>query len=165
VRQTVTNSGDTPAPYGAGCHPYLSGGGGKLDGWTLEVPAATRLVMDGSAIPVGREPVSGDFDFRTPRAIGAARLDTAYTDLERDSGGVCTVRVGVEGGGVELWLDATHPYVMVFSGDTLAPPRRRHGLAVEPMTCAPNAFNSGEGLIILQPGETFTSAWGIRAVR
>jgi aldose 1-epimerase len=29
------------------------------------------------------------------------------------------------------------------------------------MTCPPNAFRSGEGLVRLEPGESHTSAWGI----
>jgi aldose 1-epimerase len=54
---------------------------------------------------------------------------------------------------------------MVLSGDTLAPDRRRRGLAIEPMTCAPDAFNSGEGLIVLAPGESLIERWGISVDR
>ena len=49
---------------------------------------------------------------------------------------------------------------MVFSGDPL-PDVRRRSLALEPMTCAPNAFRSGDGLILLEPGETHVAEWGI----
>lgn len=64
--------------------------------------------------------------------------------------------------GVGIWMDGRYPYYMLFTGDTL-PDRaeRRRSLAVEPMTCAPNAFASGDGLIILAPGESVTSRWGI----
>ena len=61
-----------------------------------------------------------------------------------------------------LWAEAAaFPYLMVFSGDTLAPDRRRRGLAVEPMTCPPNAFRSGDGLIVLDPGQSWSGSWGI----
>jgi aldose 1-epimerase len=60
-------------------------------------------------------------------------------------------------------VDAAHPYLMIFSGDTLPAAERRRSLAVEPMTCPPNAFRTGEGLIRLAPGESFTSRWGIAA--
>jgi hypothetical protein len=30
------------------------------------------------------------------------------------------------------------------------------------MTCAPNAFQSGEGLITLQPEQVLTTRWGAR---
>jgi aldose 1-epimerase len=48
---------------------------------------------------------------------------------------------------------------MVFTGDR--PDVNRRGLAVEPMTCAPNAFRSGEGLLTLEPGDSDTATWGL----
>ena len=65
-----------------------------------------------------------------------------------------------EVGGVTVWADEAWPYVQLFSGDL--PDIQRRGFAVEPMTCPPNAFNTGEGLLRLEPGETFTGTWGIR---
>jgi aldose 1-epimerase len=61
-------------------------------------------------------------------------------------------------------MDEAFPFAMVFTGDTLAPDRRRRGLAVEPMTCAADALNSGDGLVVLAPGERFTGRWGITAL-
>jgi aldose 1-epimerase len=60
-----------------------------------------------------------------------------------------------------LWVDEAYRYLMVYTGDTLAPERRRRGLAVEPMTCAPNAFVSGDGLVRLEPGAEHIAEWGI----
>jgi aldose 1-epimerase len=62
--------------------------------------------------------------------------------------------------GVTVWADESWPYVQLFSGDL--PDIERRGFAVEPMTCPPNAFNTGEGLLRLEPGETFEGSWGIR---
>jgi aldose 1-epimerase len=61
---------------------------------------------------------------------------------------------------VTLWVDGSYRYVMLFTGDGL-PSVSRRSLSVEPMTCAPNAFRSGEGLVLLEPGETHTGTWGI----
>jgi aldose 1-epimerase len=61
---------------------------------------------------------------------------------------------------VSLWLDETYPYLQLFTGDPLSSVNRR-SLAVEPMTCAPNAFRTGEGLVVLEPGAATTSSWGI----
>jgi galactose mutarotase-like enzyme len=61
---------------------------------------------------------------------------------------------------VSLWVDESYPYLMLFSGDPL-PAVRRRSLAVEPMTCPPNAFRTGEALIRLEPGSSFTGTWGI----
>jgi aldose 1-epimerase len=54
-------------------------------------------------------------------------------------------------------------YVESFTGDSLPEEgRRRRGLGVEPMTAAPDAFNSGDGLITLEPGQTHVASWELR---
>jgi aldose 1-epimerase len=58
-------------------------------------------------------------------------------------------------------MDEHYKYIQVFSGDTLAPERRRRGLAIEPMTCPPNAFRTGTDVIVLQPDESVSMDWGI----
>lgn len=164
VTTSAKNLGDVPCPFGSGQHPYLAAGAGLIDELTCELAAATWLPTDDRGLPTGREVVAGSaFDFSSPRPIGATRLDHAFTDLDRDDDGVARVRLRSSAGAVtELWLDEHYRYVQLFSGDTLAPDRRRRGLAVEPMTCPANAFNSGEGLVRLGPGETFVTRWGIR---
>jgi aldose 1-epimerase len=163
IRQSVVNRSLERCPYASGCHPYLAAGTPRIDPCSLQVPAATRLVVDDQAIPIGRTAVAGsDLDFRSPRQVGDSVIDTAYTDLERDEGGIARVTLRGPEHGAELWLDDRHRFVMVFSGDTLQPRRRRQGLAVEPMTAAPDAFNSGDGLVVLQPGEEWAASWGIR---
>jgi len=158
VATTATNLGTRPCPYGAGAHPYLTVGTSTVDEAVLEVPATTRLETDDRGIPVDRAPVEGSpFDFRGARPVGDLVLDTAYTDLTGDSVSVSAP----EGRQARLWWDDSYRWVMVFTGDTLAPARRRRGLAVEPMTCPPNAFATGEGVRVLQPGETWTTTWGI----
>jgi aldose 1-epimerase len=168
VSTRAVNSGDAACPFGAGFHPYLRLNAGGIDRLTLRVPASTYLVADDQQIPVGREPVAGsNLDFRNPRPIGATVLDTAFCDLERDASGRAAVELQDPDSpqAVELWMDGSYRYIMVFTGDTLAAPARRRGLAVEPMTCAPNAFASGEGLLVLEPGEVFEARWGISPVR
>ena len=159
----ATNIGREPCPFGAGAHPYLTVGTEFVDDAVLRVPAELRLVVDERQIPVGSEAVAGTpFDFRRPRRIGDSVLDVAYGDLDRDADGVARVTVAApDGWSVELWVDASHPYLMAFTGDTLTPERRRRSVAIEPMTCAPNAFQSGDGLRTLEPGETFSAVWGI----
>jgi aldose 1-epimerase len=163
VRTTATNRGSRPCPYGSGNHPYLAFSGSRVDSLTLRVPANTLLRSDERGIPVDRLPVGEtDYDFRRPRAIGATELDHAFTDLVRAENGRARVELQDPDTGTELtlWVDETYPYVMVFTGDPL-PDVSRRSLAVEPMTCPPNAFRSGEQLIRLEPGRSFTSSWGI----
>ena len=60
-----------------------------------------------------------------------------------------------------VWLGESYRYLQLFTGDPL-PDVDRRSLAVEPMTCAPNAFRSGDGLLVLEPGESATATWGIQ---
>ena len=165
VTTTATNEGDRPLPYGEGHHPYLAAGEGLLDDCTLTVPAATRVTPDDRLLPVGTEPVEGTpYDLRAGRRIGDLRLDDCLTDLARDADGTAEVRLVDAGGrGAVLWLDASYGWLQVFTGDVVEPAsRRRRGLAVEPMTCPPDAFRTGVGVRRLAPGESTTSTWGIR---
>ncbi len=166
VATTATNAGDRPLPFGAGFHPYFTVGTDTVDQAVLHVPAANRLEVDEQGIPSGAvSPVEGTVvDFRSPKRIGDLRLDACFTGLERDDDGHSHVVLAAPGGtpAVTVWMDRALAYVMVFSGDTLAPARRRRGLAVEPMTCAPDAYHNGLGLLVLEPGEAARCTWGIR---
>lgn len=157
VRIEATNVGAEPCPYGAGAHPYLAVEGGSVDGVELRVPAGTVLESNERALPVGRAPVADELDFREARPVGSTRLDHCFTDLDRDADSLARVTLA---GGPTLWVDESYPYLMVFTGDPL-PDVSRRSLAVEPMTCPPNAFRTGESLIVLEPGETHTGSWGI----
>jgi aldose 1-epimerase len=125
-------------------------------------PANTRTCASPRLLPTGEvRPVAGKYDFRKPRPIGRTILDVPLLDLERDHRGLAGVVLEGPERRVTLWLDEGFPFLMLFTGDTLAPAERRRGLGVEPMTCAPDAFNSGLGLRVLQPGETCAARWGI----
>jgi aldose 1-epimerase len=158
------NAGDRPLPFGAGHHPYLSPGPGLVDAALLRLPASSCLEADDRGIPTGRLlSVDGTgLDFRSGRAIGRKRLDTAFTGLERGPDGLARVELAPPQGPARvLWADAAFPYLMAFTGDTLSEDRRRRGLAVEPMSCPPNAFQTGESLVVLEPGQSWSGSWGI----
>jgi aldose 1-epimerase len=163
VRTTARNCGAQPCPYGCGAHPYLAGAAPTVDSVVLRVPARTVLRSDERGIPVGSDSVEGtEYDFRLPRRVGTTRLDNCFTDLERDDDGRARIVLHDPDRGDELtlWVGKGYLYVMLFTGDPL-PDVNRRSLAVEPMTCPPNAFRSGEALIHLEPGRGFTSGWGI----
>jgi len=165
VRTRATNVGDDASPYGAGAHPYLTVGTDTVDPVELHAPGATMLQSDDRGLPVGREPVDGtEHDFRRPRTIGSTVLDNCFTDLDRGDDGLARVRLRdpANDSVVTLWVDESYSYLMLFTGDPL-PDVNRRSLAVEPMTCPPNAFRTGEALIRLEPGESTTGVWGIVA--
>jgi aldose 1-epimerase len=162
TRITTTNVGDSRAPYGASAHPYLVAGPGRVDDWTLELAADEVLEVDPERlIPQGLAPVAdGPFDFATARRIGDRFIDHAFTGLRAHRARV----VAADGHGTELRWDAVAPWVQVHTGDRPEPEYHRAGLAVEPMTCPPDAFNSGTDLIVLEPGESHSLTWTISAV-
>jgi aldose 1-epimerase len=166
VRTTATNTGDGPCPYGTGAHPYLTVGTPLIDDAILRCPGACWMPGDDRAIPLGSEPVGGTrYDFRTPRRIGDVELDTGFCELARDEAGVASVELATSDArrNVALWVGPAYRYLMLFTGDTLPETaRRRQGLGVEPMTCAPNAFQTGVGLQVLEPGASHVAQWGIR---
>jgi aldose 1-epimerase len=163
VSITARNTGSRPAPYGTGSHPYLDAGTATLDECTLSLPAARWLPADERGIPAGdaRDVAGTDTDFRTARPIGDVRLDHALTGLARDGLGRAWARLTSDRTQVGLWAGHGYHWLQVFTGDTLDAARRRRALAVEPMTCPPNAFVTGTDLIILDPGSSVTHVWGI----
>jgi aldose 1-epimerase len=165
VTVTAASKGSRAAPWGTGQHPYLTVAGSAVDDAKLTLPADQWLPVDDRGIPSGPpQDVAGtEFDFRAPRKVGATQLDHAFTGLRRDAGGLAWVRIEANSARTGLWADAGYRWLQVFTGDALEPERRRAALAVEPMTCPPNAFASGDDLVVLEPGESATSRWGIRA--
>jgi aldose 1-epimerase len=166
VATSARNTGEAPLPFGVGFHPYLTVGTDVVDTAVLSLPATRRLVLDDRAIPTGDvRPVTGtEFDFTAPRWIGPTRLDTAFTGLERDEAGRAwaTLVNPVDDVSVALWMDERFEYLMCYTADTVDEAHRRRSVAVEPMTCAPNAFRSGAGLVTLGPGQAWAGSWGIR---
>lgn len=174
VVPNVTNLSDSPCPFGFGAHPYLTAGEANLDDVTLTANVATQLTVDDRLIPTGREAAEHDFSGGLP--LAGVGLDTCFTDITPDADERWRVSVASVAANdvtrpeavrrtTTLWADAqAYPYVQMFTGDGLpAPMNRRSGLAVEPMTCPANAFNTGDGLLTLAPGETWSAPFGITA--
>lgn len=161
------NVGEHEAPFGTANHTYLAAAKGSIDAITLHMPASTYYLTNDRLIPTGTEDVGGtEYDFRSPREIGDTVMDTAFTDVQRQADGTAIVGFARPGGAdVELWVDATHRYLQVYTDDAPESDRpARQGITVEPMTCAPNAFVTGDGVHILQPGDTHRGSWGYRVV-
>jgi aldose 1-epimerase len=164
VTATASNPSDRPIPFGMGFHPYISAGTGRVDECRLHLPGSTRLVTDDRGLPTGEATVGGtEYDFLAPRAVGSTRLDTAYTNLARGEDGLARVALERPGpSSVTMWADSSFPYFMAYTGDTLDPPqRRRASIAIEPMTCPPNALRSGTDVITIEPGASWTGRWGL----
>ena len=158
----VTNAGSGIAPFGLGFHPYLLAGPGGIDEAEIRLSAQRRLLLDKRGLPTGEEPVSGsvfDLDGRTLRGL---ELDDCYTGLAVGNDGRWHARLDLRGRHSEIWADTAFAYAMCYTGDTLGEPAdRRRAVAIEPMTCPPNALRTGTSLIELREGERWHASWGI----
>ncbi|HEX5405455.1 MAG TPA: aldose 1-epimerase family protein [Pseudonocardiaceae bacterium] len=162
ITHTVRNTGDEPVPFGVGCHPYPRAGRSPRQECELQLAAHTVLPLDlTTMIPSGpATDVTGTVaDFRTPRALNGIQLDTPFGDCRPDDDGLIHHRLTGPDGGVELWADPDFRWVQVFTPDNF--PGTGSAIAIEPMTCPPDALNSGVGLITLAPGEEWTGHWGL----
>jgi aldose 1-epimerase len=157
VTVRVLNAGDDDAPFGVGMHPYLAVGatedGGVADA-ELQLPARTALDVEGGLPTGGRRP----FDGAVGR-IGDRSFDDPLTGLERDADGWARAVVTGPAGRLELAVDAAWPWLQVYTGDTLPEGQRRRSIAVEPMTCPPNALADGVDVVVLAPGADWSGTW------
>jgi len=155
VELHAVNHSEERAPFGAGFHPYLLAA--EPSHAAIQIPAGAVIPVDRRLLPTGglARVDSTRLDYRQRRPVGTSALDTTFGALERTAG-IASVRLwhDEDSSSVTLWCDESFPFVHVFSG---APGR----IAVEPMTCAPDAFNTGLGLLSLSPGQGFHARWGL----
>jgi aldose 1-epimerase len=160
VTHAVQNLGTAAVPFGVGAHPYIRAGNAATDDCTLQLAATTALPLD-RGLPTG--PAQPEEAFREGRPLRGLELDHAYGGCVPEEGDTL-VRHRLVGpdGGVELWADEAFRWVQVFTPDDH--PGRGRAVAVEPMTCPPDALNSGTDLLTLEPGESWTGSWGLRPI-
>ena len=169
---TATNEGATDAPVGLGGHPYLVAGpvrGRGIDELTLAVDAEQILLISEDRMLPERtvsvtDPAAGGRDFREPRRIAGTEINHAFTGLARRQGLARARVLAHDGTGVEIEWDERCAWVQVYTTDHGVGEEFRSGVAVEPMTCPPDAFNSGRDLLVVPPGESVSAGWVIRRV-
>lgn len=162
-RLTATNIGRTSCPYGAATHPYLAIPGGTVDDAVLEIRASTWLATDDRLGPTELRATAGTpYEFGG-EPVGGRQVDNALTDLERGPDGRVEARVtAADGRTTVMWGNSEVRWWQLYTGDALPGRWRRGALALEPMTCGPNALNTGGDLVVLEPGERHRLSWGLR---
>lgn len=157
VTMRVRNLESTPAPFGAGMHPYLHVGAHEDDGIggaELTVPARTVMDVD-SGLPTGHtHRFHGDVG-----RIGSRAFDDPVTDLVRDDDGWARVHLRGPLGELVLAVDGSWPWLQIYTGDQFPEGQRRRSLAVEPMTCPPNALADDADLVVLDSGAEWSGTW------
>jgi len=164
---SATNRSDGEAPFGCGFHPYLLAPGGDVGTSVLSLAADEILEVSGDRLlPTGRCPVgSSTYDFSTARSIGRTEFDTAFTGLARDDRDRASARISTPSGPdvVVVWWDRAFAWVQLYTPGSDRPGGPRTSIAIEPMTCPVDAFNSGTDLIRLAPHATWSGTLGIRS--
>jgi aldose 1-epimerase len=168
VTHQVSNVGSVEAVFGCGAHPYLRIGDVPVRELTVTVRASSAFVTNDAMIPVEKRSLAGDLaDLPHGVALAQLNLDTVFTDLQPVGDRYESELAAPDGRTLTMWADPAFPYTVVFTprdfpNDTSRGPAGvHHAIAIEPMTCPTDALNSGEGLIHLQPGETWRASWGL----
>ncbi len=161
----VANTGTATAPYGVSTHPYFVAPGNP-DTWRVSAEAARVLTVDERLAPAELVPVDvgdGTFDLRAAPELNGRFIDNAYTDITRDHSGHAVISLtGADGLGVSIEFGEDFRWAQVYTGalnDADGP-----SVAIEPMTCPPNAFVSGTDLIHIAPAAEVSHSWRIRAI-
>lgn len=157
VHLAADNDGTEAAPFGAGMHPYFRCGAGAGE-TELRLPVSSRLVLDSNVIPTGDvEELDGDLGL-----IGDSVLDAALPVDRREPHEDAVAEIAGPAGSLQLSLGPSFRWLVVFTGDSLPGEDRRRSVAVEPLTCPPNAFATGTDVITLAPGRPWTDRWTLR---
>jgi len=148
----VQNTGDTNMPAGLGWHPYFDLPSGK-DQAALKLPPCQEIEVDELMIPTGKKSPSTCFD--AFNNLKNASLDTCFEVNEKGARNEVGLKAG-EDYEISVWQDGAHGFIQCYTPDDGT------SIAIEPMTCGIDAFNTGEGLRILAPGKTWKVACGVK---
>ncbi|EPR76265.1 putative aldose 1-epimerase [Leifsonia rubra CMS 76R] len=162
VTHTATNLSEAAAPYALGAHPFFKIGDTPIAQLTLTMSAATRFESNERLIPIGEVAVAGtEFDLSAGRPVGELDLDTAFGGVEVVDG-VAVRLTAPDGRELRLTVDENFDFVQLFTPRNFpALTGIGQAVAIEPMTAAPNAFNTGRGLLWLESGVEFSASWGV----
>jgi len=145
INVAVINSGKNSMPLGIGWHPYFTFNK-RVDELQLQLPECSILETDARLIPNGKRKHYPDF--QSLQTIGSHSFDTAFK-LDGKNAFETKLLDAQSGVTIRLQQDASFRYLQVYI------PPDRNSIALEPMTCPANAFNSGDGLIVLKEKERF----------
>lgn len=161
VTHEVVNEGSETMPFGVGTHPYPRAGKADADDCRLRLAATTHLPLDPERmVPTnGQAPIDPAYGDGAP--VRPLKLDDAFGGCVPDADGLIRHWLRGDDGGVEVWAEPEFRWVQVFTPPSW--PGRSHGraVAIEPMTCPPDALNSGVDLLHLEPGAVWSGSWGI----
>lgn len=152
VATDLENTTTTAIPIGDGWHPYFQFENVNLV--ELQMGAAERLSSNvGNAL-------SDVHGYEAGKVMEEDALDDCF-EVQKDKRFSLELKDPSSGVALEIWQESEtnqYRYLQIYT-----PPTRRC-IAVEPVSCAPNAFNTGRGLIVLKPNEKVSMSFGIKNI-
>jgi aldose 1-epimerase len=148
------NVGEIAAPYGVSIHTYLVAGAlVKNNELLLQLPADQFLEVDAERLlPIKLQPVTGsNFDFINSTKISDLFIDHAFKYSSNYPRSISLLNA--EGQGAEMIFDEQSKWIQIHTADRDLQADSRMAVAIEPMICPPDAFNSGIDVIVLEPGK------------
>lgn len=154
---SVLNLHTDTIPLGIGWHPYF-GLGEPIDTLHLQLPEVRFVTIDERMLPLGK--TEAFTHFRQPRLIQDTQLDHCFAI--QNGPGATTAETLLWSAkrqvGIKIWQQ-TGARALNFLQVCTAPDRQ--SLAIEPVSCSINALNTGDGLVVLEPGGFFTAHMGV----
>jgi aldose 1-epimerase len=148
LQTTVMASGGSVVPVSFGFHPYFGIPGLPRQEWRVQLPAMSRILLDGRGIPMGGQEPFAPMD----AVLGETNFDDGFLVTDRQPA------FAVSGAGLKITITFLEgfPYAQVFA------PKSKDFIALEPMTAPTSALTSGKGLRIVEAGASFCASFRVR---
>lgn len=155
MQTSIQNPGSDVLPFGYGWHPYFNAGS-SVDHMEISFPSTHKLIVDDRMIPTG-DRASYD-QFNSESSLEGVQLDDCFLVGSGQKKVVTRIRDTHTGAHYSVWQESG---VDKFNFLQVYTPPDRDCIAIEPMTCPPDAFNSGESLLKLNPGASWAGTFGV----
>ncbi len=136
---SIENLDETNIPFGLGWHPYFVCP--DMQSSILQFNSTKEILCDTEMIPIDEKAVI----ISSPFKIEDLHFDTCFT-LNDKKVSLQTDTYSID----MVVLNSENQFIQIFT------PHSRDCIALEPMTCAPDAFNNQMGLLELKPSTSYT---------
>lgn len=154
IKTSVINQGNSEMPIADGWHPYFTFQE-TVDNLSLLIPGSKKIEVDNRMIPAGNKTEAEIFNKLSK--IDDRSFDTTYL-IDTENTATTQLYSSKKNVSIHVWQETglhKYNYVQIYI------PPDRTTVAIEPMTSIADAFNNGEGLIILKPGDVYINNCGV----
>ena len=144
IKVNAQNTGDSNMPFGIGWHPYFKSD--NLVKSILNFDGISQYQVNDKMIPTKEIELKHQF----PLELGNIFLDDCFiTKSASTSFKTASYKLNID-----FDPGSERNFIQCYT------PPSRESVAIEPMTCAPDVFNNGDGLLVLKPEENYQ--WKIK---